>query len=992
MLGMVKTEMIKSPVGFSKKALRKLARSGGLRFGLGNTSRLLSTAADIRYQYKTWIALNEPDEIELREQSKVVDGFAKKPLISIITPVFNPPADVFIDLIETVLAQTYPNFELCLGNFGDEPEIVAIIERYAKTDKRVRNLKFDDNQGIAANSNKILGESKGEYIALLDHDDTLSPDALYEVVKTINETGAEFIFSDKDKIDVQGNRFDPFFKPGYSPEIMLNANYFTHLNVMKRTIVDKVGGWSPETDGAQDWDLFLKIMLVTDKIVHLPKVLYHWRVIPTSTAMSIETKPYALAGQRVAIDKYLTKLGSKAKSYHIGAELLLKWPQEKRPVTLLVTSSSPAATRRFFDNLHEDLKGKCIILTDQSNYTAYEGETVEQLNPEAVSHDLKKITDGLKDGVVVVVSDQVDSAALDQAALSNLSGWLTLDDVVAASPRLNDTKTGRSVDCGAIATPTGLTPVFRSAVPYQQDPGGNIEWVKDVTVGSPLMFVAETAKLRKVVTQLPKVGLSLEMVAASLQLELGRGGERIVHNPKVTLPTIGVRDDQVEQIYELAGILYGDTPLDQRYYNQNLDPDNIGAIIEVTQETASASAGYDMTLPSAYNIEAMAHASNYVVDDNDIAANKKHLATVAETRITTETPSYLFVLPGFNGIYAGLNNIFSFADEMRGAGSKVTFALMVEPDTLAGHRSLIGEKFPELSKESSFITATMASAPNLPAADIAVCTQWATAYVLLKYNHSKRKCYFIQDKEASFYPKGSISALVDNTYRFGYYALANTPGLLEWYQKDYDGIGVTIKSNLSLERYSIPNPLNTTPKKPYKVFIYGRPGEPRNAFELGVEALRLLKKRYGGEVEIYAAGAQWTESDYALEDVMVNLGKISFDKLPSFYRSMDVGLMFMFSGHPGVVASELMASGCPVVVNQYDDKTWRELYQHEETALVSLPTAKAIFENIDRVLKDTKLRETLIDGGDKTIKKFYADYTESCHAATKQLRSSGKLT
>jgi glycosyltransferase involved in cell wall biosynthesis len=305
---------------------------------------------------------------------------------------------------------------------------------------------------------------------------------------------------------------------------------------------------------------------------------------------------------------------------------------------------------------------------------------------------------------------------------------------------------------------------------------------------------------------------------------------------------------------------------------------------------------------------------------------------------------------------------------------------MAPKEELEKYKQLVVEKFPELGDAAQYIATNVNEADKLPASDIAVCTQWATAYVLAKYNHTKRKCYFIQDREASFYPKGTISALVENTYKFGFLGIANTPGLLKWYEQQYGGKGVVLKSVVNLSAYAPDRDKPLVLSKPYKVFFYGRPNEPRNAFELGIAALLKLKEQMGADLEIYTAGAQWDPTTYGVDKIITNLGKISYARVPAFYRSMDAGLMFMFSGHPGVVASDLMASGCPVVVNEYNDETWHELYQHEQTCLVATPTAAEVAYNLHRALTDSALRKQLIDGGLAKAKHFYEGYDASFEA------------
>ena len=160
---------------------------------------------------------------------------------------------------------------------------------------------------------------------------------------------------------------------------------------------------------------------------------------------------------------------------------------------------------------------------------------------------------------------------------------------------------------------------------------------------------------------------------------------------------------------------------------------------------------------------------------------------------------------------------------------------------------------------------------------------------------------------------------------------------------------------------------------------------PRNAFELGLAALTILKNKLGENVQIYSAGSEWDPYEYGMGGILKNLGKLPYSTLPRFYSSMDCGLMFMFSGHPGVVASELMASGCPVVVNEYEDKTWNSLYINDKTCIVSTPTAAIIAHNIERALTDARLRENIIPAARNKVKEFYGDYDSSCKEASKSL-------
>jgi len=246
------------------------------------------------YSYQQWIYDHEPDKKTLAKQRGDVENFADMPLISVITPVFNPSPVVLKDTINSVRQQTYPHWELCLVNGAStQAGVREVLDEAARSDERIIVKHLSENLGISLNSNAALGMSSGKYIALMDHDDLLSADMLYEVVKTINQhPDAEIIYFDEDKISADGkHRLDPFFKPSaWSPDLLLSRNYLMH-SVILRSLIEDQGGFDPEVDGAQDWDLSLRIASKERHIYHIPRVFYHWRQVPGSAAREVDAKP-----------------------------------------------------------------------------------------------------------------------------------------------------------------------------------------------------------------------------------------------------------------------------------------------------------------------------------------------------------------------------------------------------------------------------------------------------------------------------------------------------------------------------------------------------------------------------------------------------------------------------------------------------------------------------------------------------------------------------
>ena len=258
--------------------------------------------------YQTWITQNEPNKKELEKQKK--HEFEYQPKISIVVPMYNTDENFFLELFNSILLQTYFNWELCLVDGSQKPNdtICAMCSRCSKVKYRF----LGENKGISENTNLALEMAEGDFIAFLDHDDMLPPFALHEIVKTINENPeAEFIYSDEDKIDEKGERFEPYFKPDFSPETLECNNYITHFVVMKKSLVDKIGKLDSRFDGAQDFDFVLRGAENTENIVHIPKILYHWRAHEKSTANVADTKNYAYKAGVKVVAEHLKRIGKE---------------------------------------------------------------------------------------------------------------------------------------------------------------------------------------------------------------------------------------------------------------------------------------------------------------------------------------------------------------------------------------------------------------------------------------------------------------------------------------------------------------------------------------------------------------------------------------------------------------------------------------------------------------------------------------------------------
>ncbi len=271
---------------------------------------ILKGERDVNYgDYGDWIHANEVRDWEIKAQTK--KKFKNMPKISLIVPMYNTKEKFLKELVDSVIKQTYSNWELCLsdGSPKQNPKFQKIIEK----DTRIKYKFLNQEKGISENSNEAIQMATGEYIGLLDHDDTLAKYALYEVVKTINQCpNAEFFYSDEDKIDQNANRSDAYFKPEFAPDTLRCQNYICHFSVFKKELMDKLGGFHAEFDGAQDYDIFLRMSEIVkpENIQHIPRILYHWRVHKGSTAMeNSDAKNYAFENGIKALEAHLQRIG-----------------------------------------------------------------------------------------------------------------------------------------------------------------------------------------------------------------------------------------------------------------------------------------------------------------------------------------------------------------------------------------------------------------------------------------------------------------------------------------------------------------------------------------------------------------------------------------------------------------------------------------------------------------------------------------------------------
>ncbi len=334
-------------------------------------------------EYAAWAIENAPDVDQVAAMPAKVSGFEHKPVISIIVPTYNPPETVLIEMIQSVLDQIYPYWELCIADdCSSQPHVKTVLEQYARIDNRIKVVFRASNGHISAASNSALEKATGEYVALLDHDDKLTPHALFEVVSLINQhPEADMIYSDEDKLTEDGDRTDPSFKPDWSPDSFLSRMYVCHLGVYRKSIIDEIGGFRLGFEGSQDYDLVLRFTEHTNRIFHIPKVLYHWRMLATSEASGTGVKTYASDAAAKAIAEAMSRRGEpgKVETSELPGVYIPRYTLKEESLISIVIPTR---------NLGEILNTCLVSIFEKSTYQNFEIVLIDNGTDEAESLEI----------------------------------------------------------------------------------------------------------------------------------------------------------------------------------------------------------------------------------------------------------------------------------------------------------------------------------------------------------------------------------------------------------------------------------------------------------------------------------------------------------------------------------------------------------------------------------------------------------------------------
>ena len=388
----------------------------------------------IREYYNPFIIKEYNEWLELNKKKTEYIDLKYKPLISFIIPVYNIEKDFLKDCLDSILNQSYSNFEICIADDNStKEETLETLKEYEKKDSRVKVVYRKENGHISKATNSALEITTGEYIALMDDDDILDKDALYKMVLQLNkDKDIDFIYSDEDKQDMNGRLCEPHFKPDFSKYSFYGGNFICHFTIIKKSLLDKIGNFDGEYVGAQDFDLFLRATEQAKKIYHIPECLYHWRKVPGSTADTIGNKVYAIENGKKAVEESLRREGldgyvtTPIKTTHYVVHFNVR----NNPLISIIMLDN---TKRSIKNNLKQIR-KCnyknieIIINNDKNIN------INEENVTIKSGDVNKLIKESNGEYVMLISGKFKIE--DTNLLNEMLGYAMQKDIGAVGPKI----------------------------------------------------------------------------------------------------------------------------------------------------------------------------------------------------------------------------------------------------------------------------------------------------------------------------------------------------------------------------------------------------------------------------------------------------------------------------------------------------------------------------------------------------------------------------
>jgi GT2 family glycosyltransferase/glycosyltransferase involved in cell wall biosynthesis len=848
----------------------------------------------------------------------------------------------------------------------------SVIGGDAPSDSDPRIVRLArDHRSTAEQINSAVAESASDLVVVLTPGDRLRPDCLYHVASsTRRDPLVDLLTWDDDVCDgpaALAKHRDPRFRPSWSPETLLGANYVGRAFAMRRARFMAVGGMRPQAGAAMHWDLLLRSGLEAERVTRIARVLSS---VP-------ERRPEPVADAVPMVQEYLDRAGRAAVAEAVGNVVRVRWALESWPKVSVVipTRHNRAMLSTCLPSLaRTDYPDFEVVIVDnggqsEENEKWYADNDaglgvdvlwwdVAPFNYSQVNNAAVKRTSG---EVLVFLND--DTEVLDDSWLKEIVGWAVHPDVGIAGLQLIGPD-DRIQHAGVILGMGGFADhVFEGMQPGTDTIFGSTDWYRDVLAVTGACCAVE----RSVYDRLG--GFDERFILCGSDVSLGLDAT-LVGMRNVCSPFAGLRHlesatrgstvptaDFFASYWRYNPWIFGGDP----YFNPNLSlgsrrPALRGPYEPTPQQRVSIPLGRKF---ATFRQRSDAGESRMLADmcralpSDQVRNDELHRLNAEPFDVRTIN----WYIPDIDSpFYGGINSALRIADHLaRTRGVENRFVVWGSPpDHFV--RSALAAAFPALAdSEIVFYDGTQASLDAVPVADAGIATLWVTAYALAHSPNMRRKFYLIQDFEPMFYPASTLYALAEETYRLGLYGLCNTDNLRQIYADDYGGKGMSFAPAVDPTVFHARWRHQRTPGSPVTVFVYARPGHWRNCWEMASLALEELKRRLGDRVRIVTAGA-WATGEGGDNDIK-HLGLLDYRATGELYRNSDVGLALTVSKHPSYLPLELMACGVPVVA--FDNPWGHWILRDEENSLLAKRTADHLADQLERLCVDQELRERL---------------------------------
>ncbi len=495
-------------------------------------------------RYSAWIKEHEPDADALKEQQRMADELGSRVKISLLTPIHDTPANFLEEMFASVAGQTWSSWELCIVDGGStRPETIETLRTWETRDPRIRVERLTENLGIAENTNRALRLATGDFVACLDHDDLLAPFALYELARaTIQSPDADILYSDEDRMGCDGKRHAPFFKPEWSPELLLNSMYIGHLSAYRRSLANELGGFRKEFDLSQDYDFALRATEQARSIVHIPQVLYHWREHPASG--STGGKPDARRSNLAALGEAMRRrnLPADILEYPTANRARLKvarWPR----VSIIVPTDSPSRAQACLQELPRATKYpdlEIVVVTNSKLVEPLQSLKAENAMLRLVPYDKPfNFSDKCNVGAAASTGERLiffndDVEAVEPEWIQNLIEPLENPEIGAVAPKLLY-ETGKIQHAGLVTGVRGLV-----GTACHQWPGDSTDYtnfaqsMRDVSALSAACLAMRREDFFRV-GEFDAVNTPIAHSDLDLSFKVREAGMRCVYTPFVTM-------------------------------------------------------------------------------------------------------------------------------------------------------------------------------------------------------------------------------------------------------------------------------------------------------------------------------------------------------------------------------------------------------------------------------------------------------------------------